>query len=253
MKKIPFLKEGCVFKQIDDTTKGTEFKGAKIPLIEDGCIVGFTELEEAAAETVEKIVEKEVIKEVVKTPAHFIKGKLTKNTWASIFSTGYNKAYVQLTQDGKASLVIPDGTIAFYATCNNTKDCYFTGNAWKLGTTTTTITGENDYITFAIDNIPLCVEGLNCNTSATKYKWFGITTDVVIGGTRYAGDGFIRISLEPNSSNNGFDSGTVRFGIKNTCAGITKNEVNLKGKKVEFYLPNDAKQYQFAEYPVKYE
>ena len=39
MKKIPFLKEGCVFKQVDDTTKGTEFKGAKIPLIEDGCIV----------------------------------------------------------------------------------------------------------------------------------------------------------------------------------------------------------------------
>lgn len=253
MKKIPFLKDGCVFKQVEDTTKGTEFKNAKIPLIEDGCIVGYTTLEEAEAEVVEKEVIKEVVKEVVKSPAHFIEGKMTKNLWASIFSTGYNNTYVRLTQDGKASLVIPSGTSAFYATCDSTKDCYFTGNAWKLASKTTSIVGENGYITFAVLNVPLCVKGLNCNTANAKYSWIGIETDVVIGGTRYAGDGLIRISLDNNSSSNGFTGGTIRFCIKSTCAGITANTVNLKGKKVEFYLPNDAKEFQFAEYPVKYE
>ena len=257
MKRIPFLKDGCVFKQIDDTAKGTEFKDAKIPLIEDGCIVGYTTLEEAEAEVVEKEVVKEVVKKVTTIPFYFFKGKFTKNTWASIFSIGYNKGSISAKAANTTQLEVKISTsessgLIFYATCNSTKDCYFVGNAWKCGTATTSITGENNYITFAICNVPLYIAETDMNTDITANKWFGIETDVVIGGTRYAGDGFIRISLTPNSDINGYEGGEIRFCIKTTCEGIKKNEVNLKGKKVEFYLPNNERSYKLFDIPVSY-
>lgn len=245
MKKIPFLKDGCVFKQVEDTTKGTEFKGAKIPLIEDGSIVGYTTLEEAEAEEVQGI------------PNFYFKFLPSEDTKGNIVSSSFFTCYITIKPKTATNFEVTldssntTGKVC-YGKCNATKDCYFVGNAWMCGTKTTTITSEDGYITFVTAQSAFNMKNVEINTSDSAYNSIGIETDVVIGGTRYVGDGFIRVKFYPDGSYKGYNVVAISFAIKTTCEGIKQNEVNLKGQTVEFYLPDNATSYKILDIPVSY-